>query len=90
MLFINAAESLRVNCIDGITANEDICRRLVEQSIGIVTALNPVLGYDTATSLAAEALRTGKGVVDLVREKKLLSDAQIRSVLDPKKMTGAR
>ena len=55
-----------------------------------MTALNPVLGYDTATALAAEALRTGKGVVDLVREKKLLTDAQIRSVLDPKKMTGSR
>jgi aspartate ammonia-lyase len=90
MLFINAAASLRVNCIDGITANVDICRRLVEQSIGIVTALNPVLGYETATDLAAEALRTGKGVVDLVREKRLLSDAQIRSVLDPRKMTGPR
>jgi aspartate ammonia-lyase len=88
MLFMNAASSLRVHCIDGITANEDVCRRLVEQSIGIVTALNPVLGYETATELAAEALRSGKGVVDLVREKKLLTDAQIRSVLDPKKMAG--
>jgi aspartate ammonia-lyase len=90
MLFMNAAASLRTNCVDGITANEDVCRRLVEQSIGIVTALNPVLGYETATELAAEALRTGKGVVDLVREKKLLTDAQIRSVLDPRKMTGGR
>lgn len=90
MLFMNAAASLRVNCIEGITANEDVCRRLVEQSIGIVTALNPVLGYETATKLAAEALATGKGVVDLVREKKLLTEAQIRDVLDPRKMTGAR
>jgi aspartate ammonia-lyase len=88
VLFINAAASLRVNCVDGITANADICRRLVEQSIGIVTALNPVLGYETATSLAAEALKTGKGVVDLVREKRLLSDAQIRKVLDPRRMAG--
>ncbi|MCG3125100.1 MAG: Aspartate ammonia-lyase [Phycisphaerales bacterium] len=88
MLFINAAASLRVNCIDGITANEDVCRRLVEQSIGIVTALNPVLGYDTATQLAAEALRSGKGVVDLVREKKLLTDQEIRRVLDPRRMAG--
>jgi aspartate ammonia-lyase len=89
MLFINASASLRTHCVDGITANEDVCRRLVEQSIGIVTALNPVLGYDIATSLAAEALKTGKGVVELVREKRLLTDAQIRSVLDPKKMTGS-
>ncbi|MFN0012658.1 MAG: aspartate ammonia-lyase [Phycisphaerales bacterium] len=87
-LFINAAASLRVHCIDGITANEDVCRHLVEQSIGIVTALNPVLGYETATRLAAEALKTGKGVVDLVREQRLLTDAQIKSVLDPKKMAG--
>lgn len=90
MLFINAAESLRINCIDGITANADVCRRLVEQSIGIVTALNPVLGYETATELAAEAMRTGKGVVDLVREKKLLSEEQIRKVLDPQRMAGTR
>lgn len=87
-LFINAAATLRVHCIDGITANEDACRRLVEQSIGIVTALNPVLGYDTATKLAAEALRSGKGVVDLVREKRLLTDTQIKKVLDPKRMAG--
>lgn len=89
MLFINGAESLRVHCIDGITANEDVCRNLVERSIGIVTALNPLLGYETATDLAAEALRTGKGVGDLVREKKLLTEAQIRSVLDPRKMVGS-
>ncbi|MBS0196746.1 MAG: aspartate ammonia-lyase [Planctomycetes bacterium] len=88
MLFMNAAASLRLNCVDGITANEDVCRRLVEQSIGIVTALNPVLGYDTATQLAAEAMKTGKGVVELVREKKLLTEAQIRKVLDPRKMAG--
>jgi aspartate ammonia-lyase len=69
MLFINAAKSLRTNCIDGITANEDVCRRLVEQSIGIVTALNPLLGYETATELAAEALKTGEGVVEVVRRK---------------------
>ncbi|MFG0284201.1 MAG: aspartate ammonia-lyase [Phycisphaerales bacterium JB039] len=87
-LFMNAAASLRVHCVDGITANEDVCRRMVEQSIGIVTALNPVLGYETATQLAAEALRTGKGVVDLVREKKLLSEDQINDVLDPRKMIG--
>jgi aspartate ammonia-lyase len=87
-LFMNAAASLRVHCVDGITANEDACRALVERSIGIVTALNPVLGYETATKLAAEALRTGKGVVELVREMKLLTESQIREVLDPQRMAG--
>jgi aspartate ammonia-lyase len=88
-MFMNAASTLRLHCIDGITANDDVCRRYVEHSIGVVTALNPLLGYDKSTELAAEALKTGKGIVELVREKKLLSEEQIRSVLDPKAMTGA-
>jgi aspartate ammonia-lyase len=88
-MFMNAAKTLREHCVEGITANTDVCRRYVEHSIGVVTALNPLLGYDTATHLAAEALKTGKGIVELVREKKLLSEEQIRSVLDPKTMTGA-
>ena len=64
------------------------CRRYVEHSIGVVTALNPLLGYETATQLAAEAMKTGKGIVELVREKKLLTEEQIRTVLDPKAMAG--
>jgi len=70
-------------------ANQDICRKYVEHSIGVVTALNPLLGYDVTTELAAEALKTGKGIVELVREKKLLSEEQISTVLDPRVMTGA-
>ena len=85
---MNAAGTLRQHCVDGITANNDVCRRYVEHSIGLVTALNPVLGYETATTLAAEALKTGKGIVELVREKKLLSEEQIRALLDPAMMTG--
>ncbi len=86
-LFMNAARTLRVHCVDGITANERVCREMVERSIGIVTALNPHIGYDKATSLAAEALQSGRGVVELVREKKLLTDAQIRRILDPIALT---
>jgi len=63
---------------------------MVERSIGIVTALNPVLGYDTATEIAAEALKTGKGVLEIVRERKLLDEAQIEKILDPKTMTGQK
>lgn len=88
-MFMNAACTLRRFCVEGISANQDVCRRYVEHSIGVVTALNPLLGYDTATALAAEALTTGKGIVELVREKKLLSEEQISTVLDPKAMTGA-
>ena len=61
----------------------------MEHSIGVVTALNPLLGYEVATEFAAEALKTGKGIVELVREKKLLSEEQIGNVLDPRLMTGS-
>jgi aspartate ammonia-lyase len=87
-MFMNAAKTLRVHCVDGITANQDVCREYIERSIGLVTALNPVLGYDATTELAKEALETGKGIVELVREKGLLSEDEIASVLDPEKMTG--
>ena len=86
-LMLNAANTLRVHCINGIKANVKGCREYVERSIGIVTALNPVLGYDRATEIAAEAQRTGRGVVELVREKRLLSEDQIRKVLDPVALT---
>ena len=56
-MFINAARTLRVHCVDGITANADVCRHYVDFSIGTVTALNPVIGYDRATELAAEAVQ---------------------------------
>ncbi len=87
-LFMNSARTLREHCVDGITVNEDVCRHHVEHSIGVVTALNPVIGYETATKLAAEALKTGRGIVELVREQGILTDKQIADVLDPAKMTG--
>jgi aspartate ammonia-lyase len=86
-LMLNAAKTLRVHCIDGITANQKVTRGYVERSIGIVTALNPILGYERATEIAAHAQRTGKGVVELVREQRLLTEAQIRKVLDPVALT---
>jgi aspartate ammonia-lyase len=54
-MFINAARTLKVHCVDGITANEDVCRSNVERSIGTVTALNPVIGYDRSTELALKS-----------------------------------
>jgi aspartate ammonia-lyase len=60
----------------------------VQNSIGLVTALNPVIGYDRATELAAEAMTTGRGILELVREKRILTEEQIASVLDPRVMTG--
>ncbi len=77
----------RTNCIDGITVNEDIQKRNMERSIGIVTALNPILGYEKTTELAKEALETNKGILELIREKKLLTEPQIKELMDPAKMT---
>jgi aspartate ammonia-lyase len=89
-LLRNASHTLREHCVDGITANEEVCRMLLERSIGTVTALNPVIGYEKSTELAAEALRTGKGIVELVREKGILTEKQIQTILDPAAMTGTR
>jgi len=87
-LLINAARTLRTFCIDGITANADVLKHYVEFSIGTVTALNPVIGYDKATELAAEALKNGEGILELVREKHILTDEQVNEILNPAALTG--
>lgn len=84
----NGMTTLKYKCIDGITANEKHCRMQVENSIGIVTALNPALGYETSTQLAKEALETGRGVYELVLEKNLLSKAELDRLLSPENMVG--
>jgi aspartate ammonia-lyase len=83
---INACVTLRRNCVAGIEAAAERCQGYVDHSIGVVTALVPVLGYKTSSALAREALETGKGPVELVREKKLLSEEQIAEVLSPARM----
>jgi aspartate ammonia-lyase len=87
-LFVNAANTLRKYCVEGITANEDVCKHYLDSSIGTVTALNPVIGYDKATELAAEALKSGEGILELVREKHILTDEQIDEILSPDALTG--
>ncbi len=82
----NGMITLKQKCIDGITANEERCRSLVENSIGLVTALNPVLGYETSTKLAKEALETNRGVYELVLDKKLLSKEELDELLKPENM----
>src|SRR5262245_29109643 len=87
-MFVNAARTLRAYCVQGITANVGVVQGYLERSIGTVTALNPVIGYERATELAAEAMRTGRGILELVRDQKILSEQQIAAVLDPVAMTG--
>jgi aspartate ammonia-lyase len=89
-LFYKTMPLFRKNCIDGITANKDVMDHYIERSVGIVTALNPVLGYEKTTELAKEALQSGKGILELIREKKLLTEDQIKKLLDPATMTGQK
>jgi aspartate ammonia-lyase len=86
----NAMIALADRCIKGITANREICRKYVENSIGIVTALNPYVGYEKSAAIAEEALRTGKSVYELALEKKLLSKEEIEDILSPEKMIHPR
>ena len=67
--------------------NEKVLAHYMETTVGIVTALNPVLGYEKATELANEAYKSGKGILEIIREQKLLTEAQIKDVLDPVKLT---
>jgi aspartate ammonia-lyase len=89
-LFFKLIPLFRKNCIEGITVNEAVLKRYLETTIGIVTALNPVLGYEKTTELAKEALQSGKGILELIREKKLLTEDQIKKLMDPAALTGQK
>jgi len=78
--------TLKHRCIDSITANKERCLEMVQNSIGIVTALNPVLGYETCSALAKQALETNSGVYDLCIEKGLLSKKELDKILSPERM----
>jgi len=85
-LLINGFETLRIRCVEGITANEDKCRSYVHNSIGIVTALNPVIGYKNSTKIAKEAMQTGRSVYDLVLEHGILTKEDLDTILAPENM----
>lgn len=85
-ILINGMKTFKYRCIDGITANEKRCRDMVLNSIGIVTALNPLLGYETCSTLAKEALENDLSVYDLVIEKNLLSKEELDRALLPENM----
>jgi aspartate ammonia-lyase len=87
-LLEHTLEAVRERCVVGIRVNEQVLARNLEETVGIVTALNPVIGYERASELASEAYESGKGILELIREKKVLSEAQIAELLDPVKLTG--
>jgi aspartate ammonia-lyase len=82
----NACLTLADRCIKGITANREQCRLNIERSIGLVTALNPYIGYEKASEIAHEALESGKSVCELVLEKGYLSKGELDSILSPEHM----
>jgi aspartate ammonia-lyase len=86
-LLFNVSKLLRTRCVDGITVNEKVLARYLETTVGIVTALNPVIGYERATELASKAYKSGKGILEVVREEKVLTEEQIADLLDPVKLT---
>ncbi|MEX1113625.1 MAG: aspartate ammonia-lyase [Akkermansiaceae bacterium] len=89
-LLRNAAITLHNRCISGIEANAERCLAYVQNSIGLVTALNPILGYERSAAIAKEALATGGSVYDLVLQKGWLNKEQLDDLLTPAKMTGPR
>jgi len=86
-LLYNTSRAFRTKCVDGITVNQKVLTHYMDTTVGIVTALNPVLGYEKTSELAAEAYRSGKGVLEIIREQHLLTEQQIADVLDPAKLT---
>jgi len=86
---INVMNTLRTLCVNGITVNAEHCQKMVKNSIGIVTALNPYIGYKASTKVAKEALETGGSVYDLVLEHGLMTKEKLDEALDPKAMTAS-
>lgn len=89
-MLINAMLTLRDRCIVGITANVEHCKQMVYNSIGLVTALNPYLGYEMSTEIAKEALENNRSVYDLVIEKGCMTKAELDNVLKPENMIKPR
>jgi aspartate ammonia-lyase len=83
----NGCDTLRERCVKSISANRARLKELVERSIGIVTALNPYIGYANATQVAQEALASGRSVYDIVLEKRLLSRERLDEILRPEALT---
>ena len=86
---VNVMNTLRTLCVDGITVNAEHCQNMVKNSIGIVTALNPYIGYKASTKVAKEALESGRSVYDLVLEHGLMTKEKLDEALDPKAMTAS-
>ena len=86
-ILTNVVKVFNDKCIKGITANNERCKQYVEDSIGLITAINPHVGYEIASTIAKEALLTGKQVKQLLLEKRIFTPEELEIILDPKEMT---
>ncbi|MBQ6532772.1 MAG: aspartate ammonia-lyase, partial [Solobacterium sp.] len=86
-ILANAVDTLTENCVKGITANKQRCDDLLHASVGIVTALAPIIGYQASANLAKEALKTNVPVKVLAVQKGIMTEEQLNEVLDPYKLT---
>ena len=82
-----AVQTFVDNCVTGITANETRCRYFVENSVGIITAICPYVGYQKAAEIAKEAIKTGESVKKIIIEQGILTEEQMDEILDPVQMT---
>jgi aspartate ammonia-lyase len=89
-ILTNMLRQFTDKCVAGITANENRCNFYVQATVSLATALNPYVGYAKAAEVAKESVATGRSIIEIVREKKLLSEEQIREILDPARMTEPR
>ena len=86
-ILTNGIKTLRERCISGIRANEERCRHYVEHSMALATALNPLIGYDKAAQVVKEARASKKTIKDVIISKGILTEQQVRRLLDPKSLT---
>jgi aspartate ammonia-lyase len=89
-MMTSAMNVLANRCIKGVSANQERCYELVDKSIGVITALNPYIGYENSTRIAKTALDTGRGVVELVLEEGLLSQDELDDIMKPENMIRPR
>ncbi|GAB3617904.1 aspartate ammonia-lyase [Okibacterium endophyticum] len=88
MWMAQACYTLRVNCVEGITANEERLENMVGVSVGVITALTPFIGYSAAAALAKTALLTGRNIADLVVESRLMTREEVTKQLSPARLSG--
>ncbi len=86
-ILTNMLRQFTDKCVAGITANSNRCNFYVQATVSLATALNPYVGYAKAAEVAKESVATGRSIIDIVRERKLLSEEEIKEILDPARMT---